>query len=799
MEIYCNNNTTEIYKKNGITFVYQPNSICFGCVIKVNKGLYNNPQSGLAHLLEHCVFEQTNENKSFFDIINKYDGSYNGLTSSYLTLYEFNIKNPPIDVFINSLYLFIDMVTNVTSLNYPDKIDGVINIVNEEISLMKQNQIMNLFKILYLTDNVYLDSINPSNDFNKDTISILKSFHKKYYNNLDILVYYGGDYTLKIDNIIPNINKNIIKDDIPKVQTGIIKYISCFPSDFCKIYFLIKYDEKIFSIIEYFIYIFKLYLYKHANDIFLNIKYSISNVIELVIEFNTSDYIKVIEIYTIIYNTIFEFNDESYKYYCIKLMIHEYNSLSLLSADFNITNDITTITDAFKYDLPIFPKIMYPDAHKIWDNTIKQLNIVNSQIIVNSVKNKTHKLKYDNIDYDILNINNFIPKDKSLIKLDIINLKSPNFNLLKKEKMNEFTLKFEFNKLNNDYSRYLTFQDKITQYFFYKYSGKIIKWDYGYNNLYITIQDYENNQLLNIKKILYYIFEYKYSKDEIQKYKNIAIDNKNILLENNISSYKFIINTVYYNITIFDIKKENIYPGIFKIFNQLCDIKWSKSTLDDVKNLLIKHTINKINVKKKYYTNLKPNLRFPINKIFYTPGSNIVLVKQIPQKLLYPHNDIYHRLYRYIISKLLDTVFFKIFRTIKQYTYTAKITNKIFSERDITYYLMNFIIILNENKFNLEKIASEINVFIYETAYIILSSIDQRIIDVYFNKFKNKCLNKVYNNNIITPYLDDNLLNNIKYVYKNELLEYYLKYIIYNIISVNTFIVQHKNVLNKTF
>ena len=105
----------------------------------------------------------------------------------------------------------------------------------------------------------------------------------------------------------------------------------------------------------------------------------------------------------------------------------------------------------------------------------------------------------------------------------------------------------------------------------------------------------------------------------------------------------------------------------------------------------------------------------------------------------------------------------------------------------------------DENKFNLEKIASEINVFIYDTAYIILSSVDQSIIDVYFNKFKHKSLNKFYNNNIITPHLDDNLLNNIKRVYKNELLEYYLKYIIYNIISVNTFIVQPKTIINKIF
>ena len=89
--IYPFNNTSYVYKKNRITYIYSKDSLYSGCMIKINQGLYNNIQSGLAHLFEHIIFELTPENKEFFDLIKQYNGNYNGATSSFITFFYFLI------------------------------------------------------------------------------------------------------------------------------------------------------------------------------------------------------------------------------------------------------------------------------------------------------------------------------------------------------------------------------------------------------------------------------------------------------------------------------------------------------------------------------------------------------------------------------------------------------------------------------------------------------------------------------------------------------------------------------------
>lgn len=808
--IYPFNNTSYVYKKNRITYIYSKDSLYSGCMIKINQGLYNNIQSGLAHLFEHIIFELTPENKEFFDLIKQYNGNYNGATSSFITSYYFKMMNKNRSIFEYILELFFNMFINISALKYPDKVEGVINIVKNEINMLKNNNQNKMVDLTYLDDQKFVDSLIPSNNFDENTIKILKEFQKEYYKNVDILIFQNIDknYEIphfsnleKIFNPKEPIKQNIIQ--LPNLKKNIVKYTNLLDHDKIKIVYNLPLNNNTKNIITFFLFLLDRYFREY---LLINFKYEVSN--EYFIELNlnfTTDNTYIITFYLQILDLIKNFNKNEYKYFIYKQLIETLYSEPLLSKNDKIDEDLEQIVLNFRNEYPYIYEIPNINPKEAWDELFNYLNIENSQIIINNPNGKYNTI-YKDMKYDINSINSLQNNNSTnmLFKTPIKPLKSyniPNIQLNKQYEINNFAIEFKFNNVHYDYLLFLSFMEKINNYFNDKYYGSIEEYSYNYNSLQIQIKDFSRDQEKNLKIILKYLYEYEYSVKEIQKHYIKQINNISGMLQYVKDSFVNIINTEYYKYTIFDVLKESeIKPSKFKNRYDINKIKYTKNTLQQIKMYLE-------NIPKYPYKNhmiIKEDIHLPLTRIFYTFDKNSMLVKQLAQKLLYENNHIYHLMYRFIIVSYLNRLFFDIFRTRKQYSYVSFMGNNIYKDDKIIYYDINYAIIIDEFKYDIETIGSEINDFIYNTSIKYLQKITQEQIDSFLNDFKVHYIDNSPFNQLQVKDEHITELNKIQKITKHQILKYYLKYISNkNNTNMNTFIFKnmdekYKN-LNSTF
>ena len=336
--IYPFKNSSYVYKKNRITYIYSEKSLYSGCMIKVNEGMYNNIQSGLAHLFEHMIFESTPENKEFFDLVKQYNGNYNGATSSYITSYYFKVMTKDKITFEHILKLYFDMFIDVSALKYPDKVEGVINIVKNEINMLKSNVQNKLVDLIYLDDPKFVDSIIPLNNFDENTIKILKDFQNEFYKNVEILIFHNIDKNYEIPNF-SNLNKIFTpnepvkqnKVNLPNLKRNIVKYTNLLDHNKIKIVYDIPLNENTKNIVPLFLTILDRYFREY---LYINFKFEVSNeyFIELNVNFITDDPYIII-IYLQVLDLIKSFNEEYYKYLIFKQVINALYSDSLLSTN----------------------------------------------------------------------------------------------------------------------------------------------------------------------------------------------------------------------------------------------------------------------------------------------------------------------------------------------------------------------------------------------------------------------------------------------------------------------------------
>ena len=1031
--IYPFKNSSYVYKKHRITYIYSKNSLYSGCIIKVNQGMYNNIQSGLAHLFEHMIFELTPENKDFFELVKQYNGNYNGATSSYITSYYFKIMNKDKSTFEHILKLYFDMFINVSALNYPDKVEGVINIVKNEINMLKSNVQNKLVDLIYLNDPKFVDSIIPLNNFDENTIKILRNFQNEFYKNIDILIFHNIDKNYEIpmfENLNKIFNPNVpIKQNnvrLPDLRKNIVKYINLLDHNNIKIVYNIPLNNNTKNIIPLFLTILDRYFREY---LYINFKLEVSNeyFIELNISFITND-IYIIILYLQVLELIKKFNEEEYKYFIFKRIIEALYSEPLLSSN-KIENDLEQIVLNFRNEIPYIYEIPKINPEEAWNELIYYLDIHNSQIIINNPDKKYNTI-YKDMNYDIISINNLLkdiyknneyqnennydfkkylknkdlkqfnnfdknkemnrelnqfinPENKIEIKIDNVTnnnkienkienktrfnliikpeinpiikpeikpeinpiikpeikpeinpiikpeinpiikpeinpiikseikpeinpiIKSeikPNFNpiikpeikpeinpiikseikpeinpiikpyfnpiikseinpiiksdfnpiikpeinqnepnnsinfhiggfnnisidnypknmlfktpikllkpyqipniqLIKPYEINNYAIEFKFNNVHYDYLLFLAFMEKVNNYFEDKYYGSIEEYSYNYNSLQLQIRDFSRDQEKNLKVILKYLYEYEYSIQEIQKYYIKQLNNISGILQNVKDSFVSIINTEYYKYTSFDVLKETeIKPSKFKHHHDVNKIRYTKNTLQNIKMYL--ESIPKYPYKNHII--IKEDIHLPLTRIFYTFDKNSMLVKQLAQKLLYEKNHIYHLMYRFIIVSYLNRIFFDIFRTQRQYSYVSYMGNNVYKDDNVIYYDINYAMIIDETKYDLEIIGSEINDFIYNTSIKYLQEITQEQINSFLNDFKVHYLDDSPFNQLQVKDKDIKELNKIQKITKYHIMKYYLKYISNkNNTNMNTFIFKHmdekyKN-LNSTF
>ena len=101
--------------KNGITLIFEKNnskSVAVEIMFKFGSNFENRRTLGLAHFLEHMLFEGTKNRKDSREIANeieKYGGEFNAYTTGDRTAFFIKIINKRFDV---ALDILSDMVSN---------------------------------------------------------------------------------------------------------------------------------------------------------------------------------------------------------------------------------------------------------------------------------------------------------------------------------------------------------------------------------------------------------------------------------------------------------------------------------------------------------------------------------------------------------------------------------------------------------------------------------------------------------------------------------------------------------------
>lgn len=201
-------------------FMQKQAMICFkyGSIhnnIIIDKESINLPP-GIAHFLEHKMFEKKNYN--VFDIFNKLGGNINAYTNFLSTSYYFNC----IDNFYENFNELLNLVSNPYFTN--ENVEKEKGIIEQEIKMYDDDPhwrvFFNLMCIMYNKDNPITNDIAGSvEDIKSINEDMLYQCYNNFYTKDNCIIICCGDIEDKKkieDNILKRLNINDKK-------TGIIK------------------------------------------------------------------------------------------------------------------------------------------------------------------------------------------------------------------------------------------------------------------------------------------------------------------------------------------------------------------------------------------------------------------------------------------------------------------------------------------------------------------------------------------------------------------------------------------------
>ncbi len=201
-------------------FMQKQAMICFkyGSIhnnIIIDKESINLPP-GIAHFLEHKMFEKKNYN--VFDTFNKLGGNINAYTNFLSTSYYFNC----IDNFYENFNELLNLVSNPYFTN--ENVEKEKGIIEQEIKMYDDDPhwrvFFNLMCIMYNKDNPITNDIAGSvEDIKNINKNMLYQCYNNFYTKDNCIIICCGDIDDKIkieDNILKRLNINDKK-------TGIIK------------------------------------------------------------------------------------------------------------------------------------------------------------------------------------------------------------------------------------------------------------------------------------------------------------------------------------------------------------------------------------------------------------------------------------------------------------------------------------------------------------------------------------------------------------------------------------------------
>lgn len=217
MEILINENIDEkiFYKKSnkGIKVFYMPKegftkkyavfSTNFGSIdleFKLNDGENTRIPEGIAHFLEHKLFED--ENISIFDKFADYGANVNAFTSFNQTSYLFNT----VDNFYDCLELLVKFVQEPYFTD--ENVNKEKGIIGQEIKMYDDNPgwrvMFNCLKAMYKNHSIKEDIAGTIESIDTITKETLYKTYETFYNPSNMILFVVGD--LDFDEIMDRVN-----------------------------------------------------------------------------------------------------------------------------------------------------------------------------------------------------------------------------------------------------------------------------------------------------------------------------------------------------------------------------------------------------------------------------------------------------------------------------------------------------------------------------------------------------------------------------------------------------------------
>ena len=204
----------EGYNEKGAFFVTKYGSAT-NDFIPINEKEYVSFPKGIAHFLEHKLFE-SEEQEKIFDIYNKYGADVNAYTNHDITNYYFSCINN----FDECLITLLDFVQ--TPYFTDENVEKEKGIINEEINMTNDDIDRFMYEELYnvslcVNENKY-KTIGDKENVNKITKEDLYRCYNTFYNPSNMVLAIYGD--IDIENTL-----RIIKDNQRKKKFGKLEKI----------------------------------------------------------------------------------------------------------------------------------------------------------------------------------------------------------------------------------------------------------------------------------------------------------------------------------------------------------------------------------------------------------------------------------------------------------------------------------------------------------------------------------------------------------------------------------------------
>jgi len=183
-----------------------------------------NPHQGLAHFLEHMIFQGSEtypEPNQLMEHIKKYNGVYNAMTEMQQTNYFFSINEQGADKAINML---VDAIKS--PLFKETHLAKEVNAVDQEWHRNKQQDMFGINRVVAHTvnQNHPISGFGIGNkaslsDGNQKTLAAMKKMHKDYYSaNLMKLAVVGKASTAELKEKVQKLFASIPNKNIPAKQ-----------------------------------------------------------------------------------------------------------------------------------------------------------------------------------------------------------------------------------------------------------------------------------------------------------------------------------------------------------------------------------------------------------------------------------------------------------------------------------------------------------------------------------------------------------------------------------------------------